>query len=69
MVHWNTASCGDVLPSSGSSLAGPNSFRYPRIPSTISLGLRSFPVLVAGQCSVQRPHSTQVKACSEIELA
>ena len=38
---------------------GPNSFRYPRSPSTISFGFSSFPVLLAGQCSVQRPHSTQ----------
>ena len=66
MVHWNTASCDRCTPSSGSSLAGPNSFRYPRTPSAISLGFRIFPVLVAGQCSEQRPHSTQVKACSEI---
>ena len=30
----------------------------------ISFGLSTLPVLSAGQCSVQRPHSTQEKACS-----
>ena len=35
----------------------------PRSPSTISFGFSSLPVLAAGQCSVQRPHSTHEYAC------
>ena len=42
------------------SEAGPNSFRYERVPRMISFGFSTFPVFDAGQCSVQRPHSTQL---------
>ena len=46
--------------SSGTSLAGPNSFRYTLVPRMISFGFSTFPVVEAGQCSVHRPHSTQL---------
>ena len=35
-----------------------------RTPRITFFGSSSLPVLFAGQCSVQRPHSTQEKACS-----
>src|SRR5580693_8212907 len=58
VVHSNAASCELYLPSSGSSDRGPNSFRYPRNPRIISFGFSSLPVVLAGQCSIHRPHST-----------
>jgi hypothetical protein len=63
VVHSNAASCELYLPSSGSSDFGPSSSRYPRSPRIISFGFSSLPVALAGQCSMQRPHSTQEYAC------
>ena len=52
------------LPSSGASLAGAEFVQVIAHAQDDFFRVETFPVLAAGQCSVQRPHSTHEKACS-----
>ena len=58
MVHWKAASC-ELYCREVVLRTGPKVVQVGAQAENDFFGLSSLPVLAAGQCSVQRPHSTQ----------